>query len=113
MAFGYIPEAWQEVKVVFIPKPAKDSYATASSYRPISLTSFLLKTMERIIDRYIRDEPLKNKPLHPRQHAYTARKSVEFAIHETVLKIEKALNATEFALGAFLDIVGALAPSTK
>lgn len=63
--------------------------------------------MERIIDTYLRDKPLKNKPLYLKQHAYTAGRSVDSAVHEVVLKIEKVLNAKQFALGAFLDIVGA------
>lgn len=63
--------------------------------------------MERIADRYIRDEPLKNRPLHVKQHAYVAGKLVESAIHSTVGTIKKALNATEFALGGFLDMEGA------
>lgn len=101
------PRSWQEVKVIFIPKPGKQTYAEADAYRPISLTSILLKIMERIIDRHIRDEPLKARPLHSKQHAYIAGKSVDSAIHNVIGKIEKALNAKQQALGAFLDIVGA------
>ena len=37
--FAYTPKAWQEARVVFIPKPGKANYATPKSYRPISLTS--------------------------------------------------------------------------
>ncbi|XP_017875793.1 uncharacterized protein LOC108622427, partial [Ceratina calcarata] len=37
-------------------KPGKTDYATPKAFRPISLTSFLLKTMEKQIDRYIKDE---------------------------------------------------------
>lgn len=107
LAFKYIPKAWRDVKVVFIPKPGKLSYANADSYRPISLTSFMLKMLERIIDRYIRDVPLKKKPLHSKQHAYIAGKSVDSAIHNVVWKIEKALNGKQQALGCFIDIVGA------
>jgi hypothetical protein len=40
--------------VVFIPKPGK-SLSQAKSLRPISLMSFPLKTLEKIIDRHIRD----------------------------------------------------------
>jgi hypothetical protein len=39
LAFGYIPEPWRKVKVIFIPKPGRDSYDMAKSFRPISLTS--------------------------------------------------------------------------
>lgn len=108
LAFAYVPKAWQEVKVIFIPKPGKTSYAVADAYRPISLTSILLKIMERFLDRYIRDGPLTAKPLHHKQHAaYTAGKSVDSAIHNLVRKIEKAFHAKEHALGTFLDVVGA------
>lgn len=107
LAHGYIPKTWQEVKVIFIPKPGKSTYSVADAYRPISLTSILLKIMERVLDRYIRDEPLKHKPLHNKQHAYIAGKSVDSAIHNVVERIEKALAVKEHALGAFLDIVGA------
>jgi hypothetical protein len=67
--------AWRQVKVVFIPKPGRNTYSGPKDYRPISLTSFLLKTMERLVDRYLRDEALVQSPLHPNQHAYQAGKS--------------------------------------
>ena len=28
LAFGYIPKPWRKVKVIFIPKPSRDSYTT-------------------------------------------------------------------------------------
>ena len=50
LATGYVPAIWRHVKVVFIPKPGRDSYSGPRDYRPISLPSFLLKTMERLVD---------------------------------------------------------------
>ena len=41
-------------------------------FRPISLTSFVLKAVERLVDRNIRDKILTAKPLHRDQHAYRA-----------------------------------------
>lgn len=49
LAHRYVPRAWREVRVVFIPKPGREDYSAAKAYRPISLTSFLLKTLERLI----------------------------------------------------------------
>jgi hypothetical protein len=69
LATRYIPAMWCQVKVVFIPKPGRNSYCGPRDFRPISLTSFLLKTMERLVDRFLRDEILALKPLHPNQHA--------------------------------------------
>jgi hypothetical protein len=50
------------VKVIFIPKPGRGSYEMAKAFRPLSLTSFFLKTMERIVDQHIRTGPLKIFP---------------------------------------------------
>jgi len=42
--------------------------------------------------------------LHPNQHDYQAGKSVETALHQLVVRVEKALDQQETALGVFLDI---------
>ena len=34
----------------FIPKPLKMDYGDVGSFRPISLTQFVFKTMERIVE---------------------------------------------------------------
>ena len=47
-ATGYIPKSWRDITVKFIPKGGRASYEEAKSFRPISLTSFLLKCLERI-----------------------------------------------------------------
>jgi hypothetical protein len=46
-------------------------------------------------------------PLHPDQHAYQAGKSVETALHQLVVRVQKALEEQETALDVFLDIEGA------
>jgi hypothetical protein len=43
MAYGSIPTAWRQVKVTFVPQPGQLDYTEAKTYRPISLSSFLLK----------------------------------------------------------------------
>jgi len=44
------------------------------AFRPISLMSFLLKTLKRLVDRFIRDDTLIKYPLNENQHAYMAGK---------------------------------------
>jgi len=65
LSTGYVPAIWRQVKVVFIPKPSKNSYSRPRDFRPVSLSLFLLKTMERLVDRNLRDEALAQVPLHP------------------------------------------------
>jgi hypothetical protein len=48
--------------------------------------------MERLVERYLRDEMLALVPLHCNQHAYQAGKFVETALHQLVVWVEKALD---------------------
>jgi len=54
LAVGELTTAWQETKVVFFPKAGKATHTTANVFRPISLTSFLLKSFEKMISLHIR-----------------------------------------------------------
>jgi hypothetical protein len=92
--------------VRFIPKPVRDSYELAKSFRPIRLTSFFLKTIERLVDSYIRAGPLKSIPLMESQYAFQRGRSTEAALHDLVQKFEGILNQKEFVLSVFLDIDG-------
>jgi hypothetical protein len=107
LVIGYVTATWHQVKVVFIPKPGRDPCGRPKDYRPIVLTSFLLKTTERLIDRFLRDESLTVMPLHPSQYEYQAGKSVEAALNHLVVRLEKGLDQQEKALVIFLDIEGA------
>lgn len=107
LVFGHIPEAWQQVKVVFIPKPGRSSYEEAKSHRPISLSSFLLKTLERMVDRQIREVALREIPLCHNQHAYQRGKSTMTAVHKLTQFLESSMECNEHSLACFLDIEGA------
>ena len=58
IAFCIVPQSWSRSRVVFIPKAGKTHYADPKAFRPISLSSTLLKAIKRIVDRYIRDQHL-------------------------------------------------------
>ncbi|CAK1596004.1 unnamed protein product [Parnassius mnemosyne] len=77
---------------LFIPKAGRKDYALPKSFRPINLSSFLLKTLEKVIDRYIRDVVLA-RPINYNQ--------------SVIDRVEKAQEDKEIALCAFLDIEGA------
>ena len=104
--FNVVPIQWQKARVVFIPKGGKSSHVKANDFRPISLTSFLLKIMERALDFVIKDK-LPSGYLSNAQHAYQKGKSTETALHEAVHHIESSLHYKEFTLCCSLDIEGA------
>ncbi|XP_063912650.1 uncharacterized protein LOC135129402 [Zophobas morio] len=86
VAFSYIPNAWRKVKVIFISKPVGQDYTLVKSYRPISLTSFLLKTLKRL------------------------RRSTDTALHTN--RIAWAMKDKLSTLGMFLDTEGSFDKTT-
>ena len=105
-AWNYIPVAWRRVNVIYIPKVGRKS-GLAKSLRPISLSCCLVKVLERVLDREIRDSILIQYPLHSHQFAYQAGKSTVAALQALKNQITKSFKVGEYALGAFLDIAGA------
>jgi hypothetical protein len=53
--------------------------------------SFILKILEKIIDRHIRGSALVEKPLHQNQYAYRAGMSTETALFQVVKRLERCL----------------------
>ena len=106
LALGYIPMSWRHIRVVFIPKLGKP-LCKVKSLRPISLMSFILKILEKLLDRHIKDGVLGERPLHQNQFAYRAGMSIETALFQVVQRLEKSLKRKRIALGTFLDIEGA------
>jgi len=102
LALGYIPMSWRHIRVVFIPKPEKP-LSQAKSLRSTSLMSFILKTLEKLLDRHTKDGVLVERPLHQNQFAYREGMSTEMALFQVVHRLEKFLKHKEIVLGAFLD----------
>ena len=63
LALHYTPQEWLGSRVVFIPKPGKDSYTIPKSFRPISLSNYLLKGLERLAGWHM-DQKLDLLPVH-------------------------------------------------
>ncbi|KAI5739583.1 hypothetical protein M8J77_020980 [Diaphorina citri] len=106
LALRHIPMNWRNARVVFLPKPGRRNLDQAKSYRPITLSSFLLKTMERLIDWRMDQDP-RTFPQNPNQHTYQPGKSTETALNELVNRIKQALKNQEITVAVFLDIAGA------
>ena len=104
--FHYTPFLWQLTKVIWLPKPGKDDYLEAKSFRPISLSNFLLKGLERLIT-WRMDEHLRYYPIHARQHGFMKGRSTEGALSNTVNYIESHLFRGNICVGVFLDIKSA------
>ena len=63
--------------------------------------------MDRLVDRFLRNEILAIMPLDPNENAYQAGKSVEKSLHQLMVQVEMVLDLQETVLDVFLDIEGA------
>lgn len=98
IAFGHIPIAWRNTKVNFISRTGRDE---GKSFRPISLTFFLLKKIEKLIDRYIRECLLVASPLSESQNDYLPGKSTHTALYNFSSSVETCLYTKKIALAVF------------
>ncbi len=105
LATGKIPGGWRQMRVVFIPKAGKADYTVAKAYRPITLSNFILKGLERIIQWYILEHVI-TRPLN-NQHAYTKGRSCETALSTFINDVEKSIYSGEYLLAVSLDCSGA------
>ena len=107
VTLGYTPSQLRTSKVIFIGKADKDDYTLPKSFRPISLTPFIFKLLERVASWFIIHKTLKDNPLNERQHAYRTGKSTESAISQVLNQIEKGLLKRSYTLACFIDISSA------
>jgi hypothetical protein len=104
---GYTPTKWRHSRVIFIPKPGKDDYADPNAFRPISLTPFIFKTMERLVLWHLEETTFRTKPLHRNQHAFRRGHSTEIPLSKLTNFVEQCFINKEYAVCIFLDIIGA------
>ncbi len=62
VAMGHIPKPWRDVRVVLIPKPNREP-SLVKSYRSINLSSFMLKPLKRLMDKFLWEGALTRHPL--------------------------------------------------
>jgi hypothetical protein len=62
--------------------------------------------MQKQVDRYIRDDVIRDRPLHCNQFAYQADKSTETALHK-VAKRKDSKAQKETARGTFFNFKAA------
>ncbi len=105
IASGKLPSWWKKMRVVFLPKAGKEDYAAAKSYRPITLSNFVLKGLERIIQWFILEYTI-TKPL-TNQHAYTKGRSCDSALSCFVNDVERTIYNGHHLLAVSLDCSGA------
>ena len=107
IAWGHIPKSLRQSRLVYIPKPGKENYISGKSFRPINVSNTLLRILEKIIDRFLRDEYVSKLPFSPAQHAYLPTRGCDSCVHALVSAVESAWDRGNYSICVFGDISGA------
>ena len=75
---------------VTIPKPGKDDYSKAKSYRVISLLNCLGKVVEKVVATMISEHCEREGTLHPGQYGSRKRRSAVDAVGVLMTEVQQA-----------------------
>ena len=105
--YSYTPIIWRKNKSAILAKPEKELYSKSQSFRIITLSSNMLKLLEKLILWHLQDDLKIEESMNKYQYGFRKGSSTEAAILNLVDKIQEALKNDEHVLGIFLDIQGA------
>ena len=104
---GFSPSHWCHSSVIFMPKHGKKSYKEPRSFRPLSLSSFLSKCLQRLVVWRVEETALQDSPFHCRQYAFRKSMSTDHALTGVLDSIENALFRSKMVITIDIDIKGA------
>jgi hypothetical protein len=98
---GKLPQDWK--RSVIFPIKKKSSARTVDDFRPISITSCLCRTFERIIRASVIDFMDRNELINSSQHGFVHRKSTTSALLSYANTLSVALDGGMCADSAYFD----------
>lgn len=106
VALSYIPTVWKTSKVCFLKKPGKPGDC-AKDFRPLTLSSVVYKTLEKLIIYHWETKFNMTNNIHCNQHGFRPKYSTESAISQLLDLYEKAIEDKEIAVSVFVDFSSA------
>ena len=106
MVYGqqeFFPESWCLATIIPIPKPGKD-HAESTNYRPIALTSYLCKTLERMINKRLVLYLESNNLITKFQSGFRAERSTNDNLVRLETFIRDAFIKREHVVAVFFDL---------
>ena len=94
---------WNEAEVIFLKKEGKDSYAVPGAYRPISITSYIGKILEKILATRITTFLDQQGILDPDQEGLTTKRNTHRYLNRLILEIKNDLRENT-VIALFVDL---------
>ena len=93
---------WKTGTVTFLPKPGKDA-TSVNAYRPITLTSYIGKLLERILESRIKNHIETNNLLPTFQHGFRKNFSTDTYLFHLLSYVEHHKKSRHKVAALFLD----------
>ena len=94
---------WNDAEVIFLKKDGKDSYAVPGAYRPISITSYIGKILEKILASRITTF-LEKQGIHDLdQEGFTSKRNTHRYLNRLILDIKNDLRENT-VIALFVDL---------
>lgn len=111
LRLGQVPQLWKTSCLV--PVPETPHPKDMNSYRPVALTSHLMKTFQRLVLGYLR--PLMNPSMDPLQFAYRPGIGVDdaliYLLHRSLSHLETAGSSLRIMFYDFSSAFNTIQPA--
>ena len=97
------PKLWTKAIIIPLPKPGKN-LKTAESFRPISLTCVMCKTLEKIINKRLSWYLERKNMITPEQSGFRKQRSTHDNIIELESEVHEAFINDQKCIAIFFDI---------
>ena len=94
---------WKAAKVIFLKKSGKESYAVPGSYRPISISSYIGKLLEKILSARLTIFLEARGIFDPNQEGFTANRNTIRYLNRLILETKSDLLNRNTVIGLFID----------
>ena len=95
---------WHKSKIIFLRKPGKRHYDKCASYRPISITSYVGKLCERVLENRIRLFAEANKLIPETQHGFRTNRSTATCVSNLFRAVQDGNRNKMQTAGLFIDL---------
>ena len=94
---------WDTAKVIFLKKSGKKSYSAPGSYRPISISSYIGKLLEKILSARVTVFLEAQGIYDPNQEGFTSLRNTIRYLNRLHLEIKSDLIQNNTVIGLFID----------
>ena len=94
---------WDSAKVVFLKKDGKETYSQAGSYRPISISSYVGKLLEKILAKRIVQYLESIGIFDANQEGFTTKRNTIRYLNRLNIQIKYDINDNNTVIGLFID----------